>query len=165
MKAGNAARQAKHIGKLKAAAAVIPLVTDDGDAPLAPVLGNPGDFPPTESSNVESAGSESPDLVKRHGAVNSKDLSLSEFTAILGRLLQKIDKQRPDRFEATAIKADELAKLGKYLTNLADLKNGGISKPIPNTRVQGNRTVSAERSGNDMKAKLAALEGTEAQAT
>jgi hypothetical protein len=99
--------------------------------------------------------------VKRHGAVNPKDPSLFQFTAILGRLLQMIDKQRPDRFEATAIPPDELAKLGKYLTNLADLKNGGIPKPIPAMRVQGNGAVSPDQSAKAMKAAHEANEGKE----
>jgi hypothetical protein len=36
-------------------------------------------------------------------------------------LLRRIAKHRPDRFAATAVSADDLAKLGKFLTGLAEL--------------------------------------------
>lgn len=86
-----------------------------------------------------------------------------EFTTPCGRLLQKIDKQKPDRFAATGIPSDKLAKLGKFLTDLARQLG---AKPTAVFVPQGNGTVSAGQSGEDRKAWHAANEasGEEAEA-
>jgi hypothetical protein len=79
-----------------------------------------------------------------------------EFTALCGRLLQEIGKQGPDHFEAADIPAEELAKLGKFLMAVAKRKKLGI-KPAAVYVPRGNGTVSPEQSGDEMKAKMAAL--------
>jgi len=95
---------------------------------------------------------QTPEPAKPRSAVKSKDESLAEFTAIIGRLLQKIDKQKPDRFEATGIPADKLAKLGKFLSDLATLKKTGASTPTVVYVPQGNGIVSADQSAENRKA-------------
>ena len=98
---------------------------------------------------------------KPRSAVKTKDESSLEFTALCARLLQKIDKQKPDRFAATGIPPDKLAKLGKYLMDLA--KKLG-AKPNAVFVPQGNGTVSAEQSGEDRKAINATLDANHDQA-
>ena len=55
-------------------------------------------------------------------AVTSKDEALSDFTARVLDLMRRTRGQKVERFAKTAVKADDLAKLGKFLTDLADLK-------------------------------------------
>jgi hypothetical protein len=58
---------------------------------------------------------------KSDKAVTPGDTALSDFTARVLDLLRRIAKHRPDRFARTAAKAGDLAKLGKFLTGLAEL--------------------------------------------
>jgi hypothetical protein len=55
-------------------------------------------------------------------AVTSKDEALIDFTARVLDLVRRTRRQKVGRFAKTAVKADDLAKLGKFLTDLADLK-------------------------------------------
>jgi hypothetical protein len=112
---------------------------------------------PMETIEVEAASivPQTPEPAsKPRSAVKTNDESSLEFTALCGRLLQKIDKQKPDRFAATGIPPDKLARLGKYLMDLA--KKLG-AKPTAAFVAQGNGTVSAEQSGEDRNAINEAL--------
>jgi hypothetical protein len=55
-------------------------------------------------------------------AVTSKDEALFDFTARVLDLVRRTRGQKVGRFAKTDVKADDLAKLGKFLTDLADLK-------------------------------------------
>jgi hypothetical protein len=81
---------------------------------------------------------------------------LFDFTANVLDLISRTGGQKLERFSGTAVNADELAKLGKFLTDLADLKKRSAVKPT--ATVHGNDTASAERSADDMRAKHAARE-------
>jgi Protein of unknown function (DUF3102) len=73
---------------------------------------------PAEKHELEAAKAGAKKSVK---AVTPGDSALSDFTARVLDLLRRIAKHRPDRFAATAVSADDLAKLGKFLTGLAEL--------------------------------------------
>jgi hypothetical protein len=55
--------------------------------------------------------------------VKAKDRALDEFNGQVLRLLQKIKNAKPERFAKTAAKANDLTKLGRFLIDLANLKN------------------------------------------
>jgi hypothetical protein len=57
-------------------------------------------------------------------AVASKDILLIAFNERVLDLLQRISKHRPDRFAKTSVGADDLAKLGKFFADLAQIKAG-----------------------------------------
>jgi hypothetical protein len=83
-----------------------------------------------QESPPQVAPTDAPDIVPEQRPVAAaprrpvtpKDDSLFEFTSLIARLLQKTEKRKPERFVKTAIPVDELDKLGKFLTDLADLK-------------------------------------------
>jgi hypothetical protein len=54
-------------------------------------------------------------------AVTPEDTSLFAFTERVLDLIRRVGNHAPDRFARTAVKADNLAKLGKFLTDLAEL--------------------------------------------
>jgi hypothetical protein len=123
-------------------------VTDEPEPHVAPreiskVAGNTGSEPTPE-----------PQTPRR--AYTPNDQALITFSAIVVDLLRRTAKQRPERFAATSVPADDLARLGKFLTDVASLAK---SRPRLNAivRHEGNVTVSAEESAEEMKAKFAAL--------
>jgi hypothetical protein len=63
-----------------------------------------------------------PEAAKPRRGVTSKDVALSDFTARVCDLIRRTSGQKLERFAKTAVKVDDLAKLGKFLTDLADLK-------------------------------------------
>jgi hypothetical protein len=87
-----------------------------------------------------------------------------DFSARVLELVRITAKQEPGRFAATSVPTDDLANLGKFLTDVAKLKKSGASKPIADQVPSGNGTVSPEQSDEDMKAKFAALDASGAPA-
>jgi hypothetical protein len=63
-----------------------------------------------------------PEAAKPRRAVTPKDEALFGFSATVLDLIRRTGGQKLKRFAATAVKADDLAKLGKFLTDLANLK-------------------------------------------
>jgi hypothetical protein len=55
-------------------------------------------------------------------AVAPQDNALSDFNSRLMELLRLIGRHPPTRFARTAVKADDLAKVGKFLSDLAQIK-------------------------------------------
>ena len=93
---------------------------------------------------------------KPRSAVTPEDEALLDFSEGVLNLLRRASGQKVERFAKTVVKADHLAKLGKFLTDLADLKK--------RSAVRGNDTESPEQSAEDMKAKHAAREESGDQA-
>ena len=147
IRASTRARVAKHRAK-KAAASVT--VTDKlaPEAESAPTEVAPADAPSTVPEQT-------PEAAKPHRGVTSKDEALSDFTARVCDLVRRAGGQKLERFAATSVSADDLAELGKFLTDLANLKKRSAK---PTATVRGNDTVSVEQSAEDMKAKHAARE-------
>jgi hypothetical protein len=59
---------------------------------------------------------------KKKGSVAPKDTALIGFDAHVLDLVRRIAKHHAARFKGTAVKADDLAKLGKFFADLAALK-------------------------------------------
>ena len=147
IKAGTRERVAKHRAK-KAAASVT--VTDK----LAPEAeGAPTEVAPADAPSI--VPEQTPEAAKPGRAVTPKDEALFGFTAAVLDLIRRTSGQKLKRFAATAVKANDLAKLGKFLTDLANLKKRSAK---PTATVRGNDAVSVEQSAEDMKAKHAARE-------
>jgi hypothetical protein len=83
------------------------------------------------------------------GGVRTKDDTLFWFTTTICELLRKTNKQKPEHFAATTVGADDLAKLGAFLNDVAKLKPTGVR--------------SAEISAEEMSAKFAALDVAQAK--
>jgi hypothetical protein len=62
-----------------------------------------------------------------------RDVALNDFTARVLDLITRTDKRPPERFSATAVPADDLAKLGKFLTEIANVKKSETIAPSPIT--------------------------------
>jgi hypothetical protein len=56
--------------------------------------------------------------------VASEDIALFGFTTSVLDLVRRIGNHKPERFKATAVKANDLAKLRTFFTDLANLKRG-----------------------------------------
>jgi hypothetical protein len=100
----------------------------------------------------------SPESAKSRKTATPQDASLAEFTDLTCRLVQKIAKFPPKRFKKTGVNPNDLAKLGKFFTSLANLKKPGVSEQVAGAVAQGNDSVSPEQSAEDMKAKHRVLE-------
>ena len=146
--ASTRARVAKHRAN-KAGPPVSVTVTEKSGAEPegAPTVVVPADAPSIMPEQTPTA--------KPRSAVTSKDDALTDFTEKVCDLIRRTGGQKVGRFAKTDVEADELAKLGKFLTDLANLKQ--------RSPVRGNCTVSAEQSAEDMKAKHAALEASGGQ--
>jgi hypothetical protein len=59
----------------------------------------------------------------KSSAVNPTDTALYDFTAHVLDLVRRVSKSDLKRFIKTVVKPDDLAKLGKFFTELARLKN------------------------------------------
>jgi hypothetical protein len=82
---------------------------------------------------------------------------LNWFSAIVVDLLRRIAKRQPERFARTSIAEDDLAKIGKFFTDLANLKKSAAKPPI-RLVATGKNAASPEQSAEEMKAKHAALD-------
>jgi ParB/RepB/Spo0J family partition protein len=104
---------------------------------------------------------QTPEPDKPPRSVTPKDEGLSEFTALIGRLLQKTEKHKPERFAATGFPPDKIAKLARFLSDVADIKKSGSGRSTKNFVVQGNSAVSPEKSAEGRKAEYAALDAAD----
>jgi hypothetical protein len=125
--------------------------TDAAEPEQTPELGEQRDAEPTGNSTKKKPES-------RRSGVAREDTALIYFNERVLDLIQKTKSQKIERFVKTAIPADDLGRLGKFISSLANLvrSRGAISKET--MRVEGNGVVPAEQSAEEMKAKLEALE-------
>jgi hypothetical protein len=101
---------------------------------------------PAELASSDAAGivpDQTPEAAKSRNATAKDDASLDISEGILD-LISKTRGQKPERFAATYVQADDLAELGKFFTDLANFKK--------RSAVRGNDTVSPEQSAADMRA-------------
>jgi hypothetical protein len=88
---------------------------------------------------------------------------MSGFNSYVTQLKTKISNHKVDHFLATPVPADDLAKIGKFLCDLAILKKSKAVKLAPTVALTDNSTPSAEQSAEgvrenaDVDAPLAAL--------
>lgn len=114
--------------------------------------------PKTKAARVQHA--EQRAKASKPSAVTPKDDALFDFTARVLDLVRRIGRFRPEHFAGTKVATDDLAKVGKFLSDLAILKKADASKPMA-IRSEGNGTVSPEQSGDERKAHYAALDATD----
>jgi hypothetical protein len=94
----------------------------------------------------------------RRPGIAPGDKALTDFTSIVMELIRRTANRKPTRFAATAVTADELATLGNYLSDLANLKKSDETKPRPIPAVPGDGMVSPEQSAEDLEVTHAAFE-------
>jgi hypothetical protein len=93
----------------------------------------------------------------------ARDVALSDFTARVLDLITRTAKRPPQRFSATAVPVDDLAKLGKFLTDVANFKRSDVVKPTPVMAPHDDGTGSAEQlaedvgTDDDLEARVGAL--------
>jgi hypothetical protein len=95
---------------------------------------------------------------KSRSTVPLSNKTLYGFDATVRELIVMIGKRETVRFSRTSVSVDELARAGKFLTDLANLKETGGSKPTAAVVSCGKATVSPEQSAEERKATYAALE-------
>lgn len=102
------------------------------------------------------------ELAKPRRAVAPGDTGLREFDRYVSKILdcvleleRKIGKFQPERFAATTVTTDKLAKAGKFLTDLANLNKSDAGKPTKCFVPQGNGLVPADETGRERKAENA----------
>jgi hypothetical protein len=86
------------------------------------------------------------------------DEALIDFSLRVGDLIRRTRNKEAERFANTSVTAEDLAKLGKFLTYLAALKNSEAVKPTPVMVLPGNSSVSSDRSAEDMEANRSSLD-------
>jgi hypothetical protein len=119
---------------------------------------------PQEISEVEdqveagtAAQEQPPEPEKPRRTHTPNDQPLFDFSAHVLEVLRRVDKHKPERFAKTSIPADDLGRLGKFLTDLAQLKKSR-AKPTLVAGAAGNATISPEQSAEAMKAQHMAFE-------
>jgi hypothetical protein len=93
---------------------------------------------------------------KPRRASTRRDEAVSNFTTYVTQLRQRIGKFKVERFAKTAVPADDLAELGQFFTDLAQLKKSRELTVAAGR--DGNGSISPEESAEDMKAKHRAFE-------
>jgi hypothetical protein len=86
-----------------------------------------------------------------------KDEGLFLFTRVVMQLEHCLGNHKPERFLKTAVPRNDLAKAGKFLSELAKLKKSD-TKPTSVVDAGSNATVSAVESADEMKVKHEAAE-------
>jgi hypothetical protein len=79
-----------------------------------------GEIPHAER-RIDAKGRKQPSAKPKRTGVASKDTALFDFDARVLDLRRRIANHCPDRFAKTAVAADDLAKVGKFLVALAKL--------------------------------------------
>jgi hypothetical protein len=127
-RAGTRARVAKHRAN-KAAAAVSVTVTEKPEQAGADQATN-------------STTDQTPEPSKPRSAVAPGDGALRAFTELVLELDRRTAKRSPERFSATAVPVEVLARLGSLLTGIANIKKSE-AKPGPIIALMNKDTVPA----------------------
>jgi hypothetical protein len=98
-----------------------------------------------------------PEPEKPRRAHTPNDQPLFDFSAHVLEVLRRVDKHKPERFAKTSIPVDDLARLGRFFSDLAQLKKPP-AKPTLVAGAVGNATVPPEQSAEAMKARHKAFE-------
>jgi hypothetical protein len=118
-------------------------------AGAAHVLSDTGKGDASDAGTKETANS-----MKSPLAATPKDEGSFLFTRVVMQLRHCVGNYKPERFVNTAVPRDDLAELGKFLSELAKIKGSDVE-----TAIRGiNPTLSAEASADEMKAQHLAAE-------
>ena len=116
VRAETRARVAKHRANKTAASHSVTVTEKSGPE----AEGTPAELAPADAPGI--VPDQRPMAAAPKRAVTPQDEALFGFTAAVLDLMRRTRGQKVGRFAKTAVKADDLAKLGKFLTDLADLK-------------------------------------------
>ena len=83
--------------------------------------------------NPELHGNEPPR--KDQSAIASADGTLSRFSELVLELARITDKNGAEHFDRTSVSASDLRKLGKLLTDVADVKRSAVADPAVRERM------------------------------
>jgi hypothetical protein len=139
IKAGNRERVARH--RANKAASVT--VTDTAEAAATPQNGR------EIERNTAHPGSGAP---TPRGSLNTGDDPVSRFTPHVMELARLAKDRKPSYFVKTGVHANDLARVGKFLMELADLKSSQTLAAGPG--------ISPEQADEGMKAQSAAESAT-----
>jgi hypothetical protein len=119
----------------------------------------PQGFPTAAKADAASAAPEQQTVkpAKSRNAAPLSNKTLYGFDVTVRQLIGMIGQRETVRFTRTSVLADELARAGKFLTDLAILKKS-MAKPTATVVFCGNTMVSPEQSAEERKARYAALE-------
>jgi hypothetical protein len=109
----------------------------------------------TEDGKVETAGTvpgQSPGPAKPRRAVTPGDEAMRDFTVLVMELNRRTAKRPPERFSATAVPVEVIARLGRFFTDLATLKKSEAVKPAPITALPDKGDVPVGQSAGDKRA-------------
>jgi hypothetical protein len=152
IKAGTRLRVSRHRAN-KAATSNSVTVTENSE-PEAPGA-------PTEAGTVETASIEPdqmPEPTKPRSSVNPGDEALIGFSSVVRRLGQITVNKRAERYAKTSVSADELARSGKFLTDVADLKMLESDVTVP---PRDDAVSAADQSAENIKAERPAQDADE----
>jgi hypothetical protein len=108
---------------------------------------------PDHSSTVTGE----PNLAEPRSAGNQRGEFLHDFSSAVVEVIRITKTRKAKHFAKTTVPADDLARLGKFLTDVANLKES-VAKPTVTVISYGNVAVPPEQSAEEMKAKHAALD-------
>jgi hypothetical protein len=145
IKASTRARVAKHRAN-KAAASVSVTVTEKSTPQTA--TAEAGVVQATRTTPVHISTPTKPMSL-------AKKMALVAFSATVRDLVRVTSDKRAERFAEASVTADDLAKLGKFFIDLANIKRSAAVKPAPIMALPDNGTVPAEQSAGNMKANTA----------
>jgi len=97
----------------------------------------------------------------RRSAVKPGNEKVSSFTTVVCELVRLTRGRTAKDFAETGVPPDDLAMAGELLTDLAKLKQAGVSKGKPVERSEGTDSISSEQSAREMMDKHAARENAE----
>jgi hypothetical protein len=107
---------------------------------------------PEEHGEVEApslASEQTPEPTKPGRAIAPGDEAVHWFNTFVLEFNHRIAKHPPERFAATDVPVGVLARLGKVLTDVANLKKSGAASAAP---VVLHGTVSDEQAAGDIRA-------------
>jgi len=162
VRASTRERVARHRAKSASNSLIIPESPDRAAASVTVTESHQHPAEPEESLEIEDqveAGSAAEELAPEPETPRRAHTPNDQigFSAVVAELRRRIGKFKPEHFAKTSIPADDLAKLGRFFTDLAQLKKSPAKLTLIAGGV-GNAMISAEQSAEAMKAQHKALE-------
>jgi len=130
------------------------VAANSGTVPEKP---NEGEGSRTSALQVtDSTTEQTPEPFKPRSSVAPGDGALRAFTVLVMELDRRTAKRPSQRFSATAVPVDVLARLGSLLTDIANIKKSGTVKPALTTVSVGQSVVKAEQAALEASTEEAA---------
>jgi hypothetical protein len=102
---------------------------------------------PTEDEEADTTAAlvpeQMPQSTKPRSAIATGDRALRLFTSLVMELVRTTRNKEVERFAKTAVTADDLARLGKFLTRIASLKKSRAVTPTPDLPDEGTLSAGA----------------------